>query len=106
MVNFPYSDHDIVVFTCKIDSLSNSKSSKWSRRLIEKLLMKLSFEFNKIAFQSLKSIENLNNRWFYAKKLIIQIVDEFALLKILKQKRLINLPWYDIDLIKAERKCI
>ena len=105
VIDFPYSDHKLVLVNCKFKSITNDIEIKLSRKLNEKLISEIGKQIELINFNILDKVKNLNERWFLFKQIILNLINNLAPLKKCENKKVKNLPWYDTDLIKAERKC-
>ena len=104
VLDFPFSDHDLVLFECKFRSNDNPSMVKKIRRLTKRVLEDIRAELDLIDFNILNEIKDVNNRWSIFKQIVINLVHKHAPLKLLKKREIVNLPWYDSDLVKAERK--
>ena len=104
IVEFPYSDHDIVVVNCNIVAKKCSKDLVFARKLSSKKIDEIALELNEIDFSILNEIKNVNLRWSLFKQIIINSINNVAPLRKCKSRKLKSLPWYDGELIKAERR--
>ena len=73
--------------------------------MTKKVIDEIADVINKIDFTILNDLKDLNERWFFFRQIVLNIINEIAPLKKVKKRKLVSLPWYDKDLIKAERKC-
>ncbi len=104
VIGFPYSDHNIVITSCNFDLLKNKKVTRLTRKLNGKRIIKVTEALDNYDFTIINKIIDPNDRWLFFKKVLTNILDDIAPLKKCKVKRQCNLPWYDTDCIKAERK--
>jgi hypothetical protein len=104
-IDFPFSDHKMVLVQLNQAATEIVQNFKLSRKLNKKNTEMIANEIFSIDFSILNSILDLNDRWFFFKKIILNVIDSIAPFKKVKLKRAKSLPWYDYDLINAERKC-
>jgi exonuclease III len=105
VIDFPYSDHKIVFCNCNFESLKSETPNRMSRKINAKTLQKIVDDIAAIDFSTLNCFSDLNERWFFFKQIFNKVIDDNAPLKKSKPRHERNLPWYDNDLRKAERKC-
>ena len=105
-IEFPYSDHKMVLVNCDFKSNVVYNNIRMSRKLNEKIINEIGDEINAIDFSILHEINNLNTRFDCFKQILHNLINKLAPLRKKKQNRkLKNLPWFDQDLIRAEHRC-
>ena len=106
VIDFPYSDHRLIKTNCKFKAMENKAFKSYKRNLNNKAIDKIIHDINNIDFNFLNDVKDVDNRYFFFKKLIVDTMNYHAPLKFINKKHKIDSqPWFDIDLLHARRKC-
>ena len=107
VIDFPYSDHKMILTECKFRSEKNMVKSIERRRFNEKIIDAIVDDIGKINFEFINDVKDVDNRYFFFKKLIIEVIEKHAPLKQVKcmKRKHPALPWYDNDLRRLSREC-
>jgi hypothetical protein len=97
VVPCPFSDHACILTSLNFNSSISKLQPILSRCLNSTKLSIVKNSIRSIPFQILDLFDNVNTKWFYFKKLILDLIDELAPIKELRP-RTSNLPWVDAEL--------
>ena len=103
VVSCPFSDHNIIAGSIKIDKKRPCDDVIWSRNLSERNLSLISENLAKHDFTKLDKLNTCNEKWLYLKNIIISEADTIAPLKMIKIKPDNKCPWFDLELTKAKK---
>ena len=77
----------------------------YKRKLNDKAIKNIIDDLSKINFEFLNEENDVENRYFFFKKIIMDIINHHAPFKYVSNKKKCNpLPWFDRDLFVARRK--
>ena len=77
-IDFPFSDHKMVLVQLNQAATEIVHNFKLSRKLNKKNTEMIANEIFSIDFSILNSILDLNDRWFFFKKIILNVIDSIA----------------------------
>ena len=98
-IHCPYSDHSFVVL------ILDTKPSKFSPAIIDSRaitadkLEKINDELLQVPFSTLDGVDDVDDKFFLFKKLILDVIDSVAPVKSIRIKQN-NLPWVDNEMKK------
>jgi exonuclease III len=105
-VDFPYSDHKLVVTTWNFQSESIKSTSNYKRKLNDKAIDLIIKDLSITDFKFFNEVQDSELRYFFFKKLIMEVLNKHAPLKLTSNNRKVKqLPWFDRDLLLLRRKC-
>jgi hypothetical protein len=106
VIDFPFSDHCLVLSICKFNAVNSKSISRYKRSLNPQNLTTIIDELKKTDFQFLCDVYDAENKYFFFKQLLINILNKYAPCKLVKSRAKVKqLPWFDNDLLKERRLC-
>ena len=100
VLQFPFSEHRIVVMKCIFKAAKFQPIIKLSRKLNESTINKIATKINGTDFSIMNEIKNVDLRWQCFKKTILNFIDEDAPVKKVKERKMKSVEWYDEELLK------
>ncbi len=97
VTNCPFSDHEFVLVALNLKPVKNSPVVAETRTLNQVKLDQIDAELENCPFNLVDSSNDVNDKFFYFKKLIMDVLDTVAPLKSIRLKRN-DLPWVDQDM--------
>ena len=105
VIDFPYSDHRLVLAELAFNSEKPIPEQKLKRKLNEITIAKIVDELKNTNFSFLAQVSDVDNYLFFFERLVMQAVDKFAPLKNCKvNKKNPSLPWYDSELYRMNKR--
>jgi hypothetical protein len=99
VINFPFSDHSLVVVLVNVNKPIERLEERLSRKLNKVSLASILNEIKAADFSILYSIDDINLRWHLFKRFIMNITDAHAPLKRPPKRKNSCVPWYDDELV-------
>ena len=102
-INFPFSDHSFVAAVLNLKPLKSGATLINSRLITQVKLVKINEIIGSIPFGCIEIADTIEDKFYFFKKLIMDIVNEVTPLKSVRIKNN-SLPWFDQELISLFRK--
>ena len=102
-VMLPFTDHALLLTTCKFNTPVNEQPTYLSRAINEQTVSVIVDTLNSLDLTILNDIQDLNKRWFNFKQITLRIINDEAPLKRKKPRKHDPVPWYDAQLLKKSK---
>ena len=102
-INCPFSDHCFVVAVLNLKPSKSCATLINSRLISQSKLLRINEMIILIPFGCIEMAETVEYKFYFFKKLIMDIVNKFTPLKSVRLKNN-SLPWFDQELISLFRK--
>lgn len=103
VIDFPFSDHSLVALQLNFNRIAITCDVRLFRNINKNILESIVKTVKSLDLTILDSINDINARWQWFKRIILNIVDAIAPLKTPKKHKHDCVPWYDEELLENRR---
>ena len=105
VIDFPHSDHCIVLTCCHFKREFSNISACYRRYLNPNNIKRIIDALRITSFDFLSDVYDVELKYFFFKRILLKIIKKLAPLKLSSNRKKKKLPWFDNDLLRARRFC-